>query len=83
MVAINARALRQRLGRSQSQVANDLGIDRTVVGRIERGLDVGSLATLIKLAAALDVPVEALCRPITIATDGTVTLADTTTSAAQ
>jgi transcriptional regulator with XRE-family HTH domain len=53
------RAVRQRLGLRQQDVADRAGIARSVVSRLERGhLDTASLATLRRIAAVLDVRVD-------------------------
>lgn len=59
VLAAFGRVLRQeRLnqGISQEALALEADVDRTFVSQIERGLHQPSLTTLVKLAAALDVP---------------------------
>ena len=46
-----------RLQASQEALAVDAGVDRSYVGRIERGVENPTAETLERLAAALDVPV--------------------------
>ena len=55
LVAWNLRRLRVRLGLSQEALAVDAGIDRSYVGRLERGIENPTVETLDKLAAALAV----------------------------
>lgn len=57
LVAWNVRKLRVKRGLSQEALAVDAGVDRSYVGRIERGVENPTAETLERLAAALDVPV--------------------------
>lgn len=56
IVAWNLRRLRVKRGLSQEALAVDAGVDRSYVGRIERGAENPTVETLDRLAAALDVP---------------------------
>jgi DNA-binding XRE family transcriptional regulator len=57
----NLRRLRRRAGMSQEELAERADLHRTQIGLIERGLRVGRIDTLIKLASALDAsPVDLL-----------------------
>jgi DNA-binding XRE family transcriptional regulator len=57
----NLRRLRRRAGMSQEELAERADLHRTQIGLIERGLRVGRIDTLIKLASALDAsPLELL-----------------------
>jgi ribosome-binding protein aMBF1 (putative translation factor) len=57
----NLRRLRRRAGMSQEELAERASLHRTQIGLIERGLRVGRIDTLIKLASALDAsPLELL-----------------------
>jgi len=56
----NLRRARERRGLSQEAVAALTGLHRTEISLLERAGREPRLATLIKLAAALDTPVEAL-----------------------
>ena len=56
-VAANLRRLRVARGVSQEALAADAEIDRTYVGRLERGLTNPSVGVLEKLAKALAVPI--------------------------
>lgn len=56
------RALREALGISQEAFADRVGIHRTYIGGIERGERNPTLATLCRIAAALDLPLEELMR---------------------
>ena len=57
LVAWTVRKLRVRRGLSQEALAVDAGVDRSYVGRIERGIENPTAETLERLARALDVPV--------------------------
>lgn len=57
LVAWNLRRLRVRRGLSQEALAVDAGVDRSYVGRIERGVENPTVETLDRLAAALEVAV--------------------------
>ncbi|RLC70352.1 MAG: XRE family transcriptional regulator [Chloroflexi bacterium] len=54
------RNLRKRCGLSQELLALKAGIDRTYIGRIERGKANPTLITIIKISAALGVNPQAL-----------------------
>lgn len=60
LVAWNVRKLRVKHGLSQEALAVDAGVDRSYVGRIERGVENPTVETLERLAVALDVPVAEL-----------------------
>jgi transcriptional regulator with XRE-family HTH domain len=60
LVAWNLRRLRVKRGVSQEALAVDAGIDRSYVGRIERGIENPTAETLDRLAAALEVVVAEL-----------------------
>jgi transcriptional regulator with XRE-family HTH domain len=53
----NLAAARQRSGLSQEEVGFRAGLHRTEVSILERGARLPRIDTLLKLAAALDVPV--------------------------
>ncbi|APT60442.1 hypothetical protein RGI145_24160 (plasmid) [Roseomonas gilardii] len=53
-------ALRVALGLSQEDFAGRVGLDRTYVSGIERGLRNPTLLVLLRLAQALEVPVTGL-----------------------
>lgn len=57
LVAWNLRRLRVKRGVSQEALAVDAGVDRSYVGRIERGIENPTVETLDRLASALDVGV--------------------------
>jgi transcriptional regulator with XRE-family HTH domain len=57
LVAWNLRRLRVARGVSQEALAADAGVDRTYVGRMERGLENPTVAVLEKLAKALAVAI--------------------------
>ena len=60
LVAWNLRRLRVKRALSQEALAVDAGVDRSYVGRIERGVENPTVETLDRLAAALDVAVAEL-----------------------
>lgn len=55
-----AKALREQRGESQEAVARRADIATATYSRIENGLNEPSLATLVKLAAALQVSIDDL-----------------------
>ncbi|EKS41337.1 helix-turn-helix domain-containing protein [Afipia broomeae] len=57
LVAWNVRKLRVKRGLSQEALAVDAGVDRSYVGRIERGIENPTAETLERLAGALEVPI--------------------------
>ena len=64
VVASNVHRLRAARGWSQEDLADHCGLHRTYVGAIERGERNLTLATLERLAAALEVePTELICAP--------------------
>ena len=54
------RAHRTRLGLSQEAFAEQVGVHRTYMGAIERGERNLSLANLLRIAEALDLPLSKL-----------------------
>jgi transcriptional regulator with XRE-family HTH domain len=56
LVAWNLRRLRVKRVLSQESLAVDAGVDRSYVGRIERGVENPTVETLDRLAKALEVP---------------------------
>lgn len=56
----NVRHLRVQKGLSQERLALEAGIDRSYVGRVERGSENVTVATLEAMAAVLGVEVAAL-----------------------
>lgn len=56
----NVRLLRVELGLSQERLALEADIDRSYVGRIERGTENVTVAALDAIAKALGVPVSRL-----------------------
>jgi transcriptional regulator with XRE-family HTH domain len=57
VVARNLRRLRVDRTLSQEALAADAAVDRTYVGRLERGIENPTVAILERLARALSVPV--------------------------
>lgn len=55
------RAARERTGRGQVAVSQDLGIEQTQLSRYERGLHVPSLSMLEKMADVYGVSLDQLC----------------------
>ncbi|PND27041.1 helix-turn-helix transcriptional regulator [Sinorhizobium sp. M4_45] len=60
IIGWNLRKLRVEKGLSQERLALEAHIDRAYVGRVERGKENVTVATLEALAQVLDVPVGAL-----------------------
>jgi transcriptional regulator with XRE-family HTH domain len=54
------RAKRKELGMSQEGLANEAGLDRSYVGRIERGEDNLTFVSLVRLCRAMDCDVASL-----------------------
>ncbi|MEI9926963.1 MAG: helix-turn-helix transcriptional regulator [Sphingomonas sp.] len=59
-VGQNVRRLRHAKGLSQEKLAVDAAIDLTYLGGIERGRRNPSLLVMVRIADALDAPLEAL-----------------------
>ena len=55
IVAWNLRRFRVKRDLSQEALAVDAGVDRSYVGRIERGVENPTVETLDRLARALDI----------------------------
>lgn len=53
---------RERLGLTQAALAERVGVSRKTINTVENGVFVPSTILALKLAAALDRPVEALFR---------------------
>lgn len=60
----NVRRLRVAKGLSQERLALETGIDRSYVGRVERGSENVTVATLEAVATVLGVEVAALFAPV-------------------
>jgi len=60
IIGWNLRLLRVERGLSQERLALEAKIDRAYVGRVERGMENVTIATIEALARALEVPVAAL-----------------------
>jgi transcriptional regulator with XRE-family HTH domain len=66
-LAVFGEAVRQarlRLGLSQEEMADVLGMHRTQLGHIEQGKKDCRLSTLIRLSASLQLPLTALLKPL-------------------
>jgi transcriptional regulator with XRE-family HTH domain len=61
-IALNVRRHRQAAGLSVAEMADEIGISRAMLSKIENVQTSCSLATLRRLAVGLDVPVAALIR---------------------
>lgn len=61
-LATNVKLLRTQLTWSQADLELQSGVNRSMIARIERCQRNPSLDTLVRLASALDVPVEQLLR---------------------
>lgn len=53
---------RERLGLTQAALAERVGVSRKTINTVENGVFVPSTVLALRLAAALDAPVEALFR---------------------
>lgn len=60
LIGWNVRKLRVGLSLSQERLAHEAEIDRSYVGRIERGEENMTISVLEAIAGALQVPVSAL-----------------------
>jgi transcriptional regulator with XRE-family HTH domain len=58
------RSIREQRRYSQEGFARHAGLDRSYFGAVERGEFNSSVATLAKIAAALDTTVAALCEKV-------------------
>lgn len=56
-LSLNIKVLRRKKGLAQERLALEAGVDRTVVSKIEREIANPSLEIIVKLAAALGVPI--------------------------
>lgn len=56
----NLRAERERLGWTQAELATRIGVSRKTINTIENGVFVPSTLIALKLARAIDRPVETL-----------------------
>jgi len=63
ILARNVRRMRNETGMSQDEFADAVGIDRTYVSGIERGVRNPTIKILDKLSAALNVPPHELLAP--------------------
>lgn len=52
------RAQRNQKGWSQEELAHRVGLDRTYISLLERGLRQPTLGTIVKISAALEMPPE-------------------------
>ncbi len=59
-LGLRIRQLRQNFGFSQEAFADEIGIDRSYVGGIERGEHNFSMINLLKIASALKIPASKL-----------------------
>jgi transcriptional regulator with XRE-family HTH domain len=57
------RAIRERRLMTQAELASAAGVGLNTIGRLESGIDAPRPSTVKKLAAALNVPAEALMPP--------------------
>lgn len=62
-ISLRIRALRQSLKLTQSQFAELVHLSEDSVGKIERGVGVPTIDTLIKIALATKLPIEDLILP--------------------
>lgn len=59
-IGATVRAIRQERGMSQEALADEAGLDRSHMGRIERGERNVTLLNLVKVAEALRYPLSSL-----------------------
>lgn len=64
-LSLNIKRLRKDRSLSQEKLADQAGIDRTLVSKIEGNLGNPTLAVMVKVATALDVGVCDLLCPLT------------------
>ncbi len=60
----NIRSIRLKKGLSQEKLAELSGLHRTYIGGVERGERNISLINLVRLAKALDIPIDTLVKDI-------------------
>lgn len=61
---LNVARAREKLGLSQDKLAEKADIDRTYLSGIERGVRNPGIRTVLRLARALNVGVEHLCKGV-------------------
>ena len=61
-LGVNLRTLRQKSGLSQSELAAELNADKSYISSIENGRKNPTLATIAKIAKALNVSIEKLIK---------------------
>lgn len=66
------RAARRELGMSQERLAHEAGLDRSYVGRVERGEHNLTFVSLVKIARALCCDVATLTKGLPIIQNDTV-----------
>lgn len=64
------RAARRKLGLSQEGLAHEAGLDRSYVGRVERGEHNPTFVSLVKIARALRCDVAALTKGLPVTSEG-------------
>ena len=62
VIGFNIRSLRKQTKISQAKFAEMVGINRSYLNQIERGMENPSLAKLVKIADGLDKPITALLK---------------------
>ena len=77
VVAHHLRARRQQIGMSVGQLAARARMSKSMLSKVENGQNSLSLASLARLAAALDIPVTALFRGLSAEGDAVFTKAGT------
>lgn len=58
----NCKAIRERLGISQSELADKVGVRPPMINFIESGTKIPSLALSLRIADVLGTTVDSLCR---------------------
>lgn len=82
-IALNVRRYRTATGQSVAEMADEVGISKAMLSKIENAQTSCSLATLQRLATGLDVPVSALIRGSDAEREAVYTAAGTGSSIAR
>lgn len=65
------RAKRRELGMSQEELAHEAGLDRSYVGRVERGENNLTFVSLVRICRAMGCDVAALTTGLPVISDNT------------
>jgi transcriptional regulator with XRE-family HTH domain len=63
-IAENLKKYRESCNLTQAQLAKAAGVTQSLIGHIERGIKIPSLAVTFDLADALGITVDELCRGV-------------------